>query len=362
MNAKIRTRSQRRLAPRERNTPITINNIEIFPGERRTVDIPMASLYTHAPVAMPVSVIHGRYPGPRLMVTAAVHGDELNGIEIIRRLLALPAVNRLSGTLIAAPIVNVLGVVHKSRYLPDRRDLNRSFPGSDEGSLAARLAHLVCSEVLMHATHGIDLHTAAIYRDNFPQIRADLDDPDTRHLARVFGAPVLLNAGTPQGSLRGAAVERGVKFLVYEAGEALRFDETAIRGGVAGILNVMRELGMLKATLRRKRTEPAIARSSTWVRASTSGILRTLVPLGGHVKKDELLGVIGSPFGENEHELRAPFRGMIIGRTTIPLVHEGEAVFHIARFEGAREAAERLESLKSTFADDELLPDEPPIV
>lgn len=347
---------------RHRNSPLHINGLEIMPGERRTVDIPMASLYTHAPVAMPVHVIHGRLEGPRLMITAAVHGDELNGIEIIRRLLAMPAISRINGTLIAAPIVNVLGVVHKSRYLPDRRDLNRSFPGSDEGSLAARLAHLVCTEVLTHATHGIDLHTAAIYRDNFPQIRADLDDPDTKHLARMFGAPVLLNAGTPHGSLRGSAVERGVKFLVYEAGEALRFDETAIRGGLAGIINVMRDLGMMKPGKTRKRTEPAIARSSSWIRASTSGILRTLVPLGGHVEKDELLGVIGSPFGENEHELRAPFRGMIIGRTTIPLVHEGEAVFHLARFEGPKDAAERLETLKSTFADDELLPDEPPIV
>jgi len=347
---------------RERNAPLTINGIEISAGDRRTVDIPMASLYTHAPVAMPLHVIHGRSTGPRLMVTAAVHGDELNGIEIIRRLLALPAINKLKGTLIAAPIVNVLGVVHKSRYLPDRRDLNRSFPGSNEGSLASRLAHLVCTEVLTHATHGIDLHTAAIHRDNYPQIRADLDDPETRHLAQVFGAPVMLNAGTPQGSLRGSAVERGVKFLVYEAGEALRFDEAAIRWGMAGILNVMRDLGMLKTGMKRKRTEPSIARSSTWVRASTSGVLRTLVPLGGHVKEDELLGIIGSPFGENEHELRAPFHGMIIGRTTIPLVHEGEAVFHIARFEGPKATEQRFENLKSTFADDELLPDEPPIV
>ena len=355
-------KDNRNATARERNAPLTINNFEIGAGVRCTVDIPMASLYTHAPVAMPVHVIHGKRAGPRLMVTAAVHGDELNGIEIIRRLLALPGLNRLNGTLIAAPIVNVLGVVHKSRYLPDRRDLNRSFPGSHEGSLASRLAHLICTEVLNHATHGIDLHTAAIHRDNFPQIRADLDDADTKHLARMFGAPVLLNAGTPHGSLRGAAVERGVKFLVYEAGEALRFDETAIRGGVAGILNIMRELGMLKSVSRRKRTEPAIARSSTWIRASTSGILRALVPLGEHVRKDELLGIIGSPFGENEHELRAPFNGMIIGRTTIPLVHEGEAVFHIARFEGPKDVAERMETLKSTFADDELLPDEPPIV
>lgn len=358
MNAQKRTGG----GSRERNTTLTMSGMEIAPGERRTVDIPMASLYTHAPVTMPVHIIHGRAPGPCLMVTAAVHGDELNGIEIIRRLLALPTINKLKGTLIAAPIVNVLGVVHKSRYLPDRRDLNRSFPGSDEGSLASRLAHLLCSEVLTHATHGIDLHTAAIHRDNYPQIRADLDDPETRLLARVFGAPVMLNAGTPGGSLRGAAVERGIKFMVYEAGEALRFDETSIRWGMAGILNVMRELGMLKAGMKRKRTEPSIARSSTWVRAATSGILRTLVPLGGHVAKDELLGIIGSPFGENEHELRAPFHGMIIGRTTIPLVHEGEAVFHIARFEGPKEIEQRFEDLKSTFADDELLPDEPPIV
>ncbi|HLU62025.1 MAG TPA: succinylglutamate desuccinylase/aspartoacylase family protein [Gammaproteobacteria bacterium] len=353
--------STRTRETRPRNQAITIHDTVIAPGERRTIDLPMAALYTHSPVTMPVHVIHGKFAGPRLVITAAVHGDELNGMEIVRRLLALPSLARLRGTLIAAPIVNVLGVVHKSRYLPDRRDLNRSFPGSEQGSLASRLAHLVCTHVIAHATHGIDLHTAAIHRDNFPQIRADLDDPETLALARAFGAPVLLNAGTPHGSLRGAAVERGVKFLVYEAGEALRFDEMAIRGGVAGILNVMRALGMLKPGKARPAPHPAVAKQSTWVRASTSGILRTRMPLGEHVHKNGLLGIIGSPFGEDEHELRSPFDGIVIGRTTIPLVHEGEAVFHIASLEGDK-GAERVESLKSTFADDELLPDEPVIV
>jgi predicted deacylase len=341
-----------------------IRDLEVAPGETVTVDLPMASLYSHAPMTLPVQIVRGRRSGPRLFVCAALHGDEINGVEIIRRLLRLPQLKRLRGTLLAIPIVNVYGFVSRSRYLPDRRDLNRSFPGSDRGSMAARLAELFFKEIVDNSDYGIDLHTGAVHRENLPQIRANLDDPETARIARAFHVPVLLNADIRDGSLRQVAAERGIPILLYEAGEALRFDERSIRAGVKGIVAVMRELGMLSASSRsRPRTEPLVARSSTWVRAGRSGIMRVTAALGSRVRKDEVIGVIADPFGQQELGVRANAAGIIIGRTNLPLVNEGEGLFHIARFESTRLAENTVEAFQ---ADDlPLHPDldiEPPIV
>ncbi|MGF1614323.1 MAG: succinylglutamate desuccinylase/aspartoacylase family protein [Gammaproteobacteria bacterium] len=317
------------------------------------MELKLPQLYTHTPMAMPVHVVRGREEGPRLFVSAAIHGDELNGMEIIRRLLRPSLLKRLRGCLIAIPIVNVYGVIQNSRYLPDRRDLNRAFPGSDRGSLAARLAHLFMREIVKNCTHGIDLHTGSLHRANLPQVRANLDDPETLRLARAFGVPVLINANVRDGSLREAAAEHGISMLLYEAGEALRFDEVSIRAGLQGIINVMRALAMLPAsrTPNRRAAEPFVARLSAWTRAPESGILRTAVGLGARVKRGDRLGVIADPFGEKETQVPAPLGGVIIGRTQIPLVHEGEALFHIARFEDPREVAERVEAFHSSQID-----------
>lgn len=323
-----------------------------------TVDLPVSRLYTHTPMYMPVQVINGKKPGPRLFVSAAIHGDEINGVEIIRRLLKLPALNGISGTLIAVPIVNAHGLIYHSRYLPDRRDLNRSFPGSDKGSLAARLANLFMREIVAKCTHGIDIHTGAIHRTNLPQIRADMDDKETDRLARSFGVPVILNSNLRDGSLRQAAAERGIPLLVYEAGEALRFDEIGIRGGVKGVINVMRTLGMLKAGKGKRKAaiEPVIARASHWVRAPGSGILRPMMALGAHVKKGSLLGVVSDPFGEREVQILSPNSGIVIGRTNLPLVNEGDALFHVARFREISQAVATVEEFHEHYA---LEPEEP---
>ena len=236
----------------ETNQALTIGGVTVQPGERKVIDLPVAKLYTHIEAAIPLQVVCGKLPGPRLFVSAAIHGDELNGVEIARRLLKSGALKRLRGTLIVAPIVNVFGLIQHSRYLPDRRDLNRSFPGSQGGSLAARLAHIFLDEVVKGCDYGIDLHTGAIHRSNLPQIRANLDDPETRQLAEAFSVPVLLNANLRDGSLRQAAAEHGVKILLYEAGEALRFDELSIRGGVRGILSVMRRSDLTGARFGRR--------------------------------------------------------------------------------------------------------------
>jgi predicted deacylase len=315
-------------------------------------------------MVMPVHVVRGKKDGPILLLCAAIHGDELNGIEIIRRILQLPALSRIKGTIVAVPVVNVYGLIHHSRYLPDRRDLNRSFPGSEKGSLAARVAHIFLEELVAKCTHGIDLHTGAIHRSNLPQIRANLDDQETLEMAKAFGAPVILNSNLRDGSLREAADERGVDMLLYETGEALRFDEVSIRGGVKGVVNVLRHLGMLPKTKRKSPLEPVIARSSKWVRATSSGLLKTVKPLGARVKRYDLLALVDDPLGDNQTEIKAPFSGIIIGRTEIPLVHEGEAVFHIARFEDLGEAEERVDEFHDVENEKSIpgLEQEPPVI
>jgi len=346
------------------NGPLIINGVTISPGTRTTIDLPAGRLYTHTPMTVPVHVVSGKHSGPRLFLSAAIHGDEINGVEIIRRLLTLPTLKRLKGTILAVPIVNVHGLMNHSRYLPDRRDLNRSFPGTDKGSLAARIANLFMKEIVEKSTHGIDLHTGALHRSNLPQIRANLDDPETEALARAFEVPVIISSSLRDGSLREAAAEYGIPMLLYEAGEALRFDEIAIRAGVKGIINVMRALEMLPPSRKKskKHFEPVVARSSAWVRAPDSGIHRAMVPLGHRVKKNTLLGVVADPFGESEINVTTPYSGIVIGRTNLPLVNEGDALYHIARFEDISEIEARVDEFHEEHSPDLIIspnPDSP---
>jgi len=326
--------------------PFSIAGQLIRAGERRRVDVPLPSLFTQTTVYLPVHVVHGRRPGPILSVTAAIHGDEINGIAIIRRLLASSLLKNLRGTLLAVPVVNVYGFVRHSRYLPDRRDLNRSFPGSEGGSMAGRLAATLMSEVIAASDLGIDLHTGAAHRENLPQLRACIDEPGVADLARSFGAPVLVNADLRDGSLRAAAAAIGVPVLVYEAGEALRFDELSIRAGVRGVLAVMRHLGMVRGGRRpRALSEPVMARSTTWARAHQSGMLRFLTPLGARVAKGQRLASIADPFGDDETPIPSPASGIVIGRVNLPLVTEGEALFRFGQTDLAAETVERFQSL-----------------
>lgn len=331
---------------------LIINDQAVAPGCRITIDLPLPRLYTHTLMTMPVHVIRGKRQGPRLFVSAAIHGDELNGVEIIRRLLKQPVLKKLRGDLVAIPMVNVYGIIHHSRYLPDRRDLNRSFPGSKKGSLAARIADLFMTEIVEKCTHGIDLHTGAIHRSNLPQVRANLDDAETMLLAKSFHVPVLLNANLRDGSLREAASEFGIPMLLYEAGEALRFDEVSIRAGLRGILGVMRHMGMLPSSRNRKNSgqEPFVARSSQWVRAPRSGIFRVAKSLGEKIKLKDTLGSINDPVSNLEVPVVSPCNGLIIGRSELPLVHEGEAIYHIAQFEDNREVAEHIEIFQESIS------------
>lgn len=314
---------------------ISIANETIKAGESRCIKLSLAMLYTSVPLDIPVYVFHGKKEGPILFITATIHGDEINGVEIIRRLHQIPSIKRLRGTLITVPIVNIYGFFLHSRYLPDRRDLNRQFPGLSKGSMASKLAHVLMKEVVQHSTHGIDLHTAAVHRSNYPQTRFSHKCAQSEQLAKEFGAPIMLASNIRDGSLREAADNLNIPMIVYEAGEALRFDEFSIRIGLRGILNVMSYLKMFSPSKRKPKVAitPFNAESSTWVRASESGIIIKGKPLGMKISAGEALCKIVDPLNDNEKTILSPCTGVIIGKTNIPLVNEGDAIFHIALFE-----------------------------
>ena len=338
-----------------RNSPITIGDTTVNPGERAAISLPIADLYTGTSLSMPVKVISGKRAGPTLFVSAAIHGDELNGVEVIRRLLKRKLLRSIRGTLIAVPVVNVHGFLDQSRYLPDRRDLNRSFPGSAKGSIAARMANTFIAEIVSKAEYGIDLHTGAINRSNLPQIRADLSDERNLELAKAFGTPVIVNSSIRDGSLRQCAAERGFPMLVYEAGEALRFDELSIRAGLRGVFKIMRHLGMLPAGKSGQPITPVIADTTSWVRAPASGIISHKAKLGARVVEGQQLAVVGDPLGEAETKITAPFDGIVIGRSNLPLAHEGDALFNVAAFKSVRRAETKVEEFAAIHAGQEKL-------
>ena len=314
--------------PRVR-APFEIGGHAIRAGRRAQLELPIARLMSGTPVALPVIVVHGVDPGPTVWVNAVIHGDELCGIEIIRRVLAEIDPATTAGTLVAVPVVNVHGFNTGDRYLPDRRDLNRAFPGSARGSHASRIAHLIMDEIVARCEVGIDLHTGSDHRVNLPQIRADLDDPDTLELAQVFGAPVTLHSRTRDGSLRQAATDAGATVLLYEGGEANRFDRDPIDTGTAGVLRVLAHIGML-TDREPDRAATRCGRSSRWVRATASGILHLDVELGDRVDAGATIATIYDPFGKRHGRLRSPVDGVVIGHTQHPLVNRGDAAVHVA--------------------------------
>lgn len=313
----------------QRRAPFVIRDNTVAAGRAAKLELPIARLMSGTPVALPLRILHGRHEGPTVWLSGAIHGDEIAGVEIIRQVLSLIEPSSMSGTLIAAPVVNVHGFNTGDRYLPDRRDLNRSFPGSPRGSLAARIAHLLMTEVVQRCTVGIDLHTGSDERTNLPQIRADLDDPNVVALAKVFGAPIAIHSRVRDGSLRQAASESGAIVLLYEGGEASRFDPAAINAGRDGVLRVLADLGICEATTP-NHGETVFSRRSAWVRASKSGILHLEADLGSRVSAGGPIAIIVDPFGKRLATVKARFSGIVIGHTQRPLVNQGDAVAHIA--------------------------------
>lgn len=321
-----------------------LGGVEIPRGTKRRVKIELPSFYG-TPTALSVHVIRGKRAGPVVFISAAIHGDELNGIEIIRRLRQIHLLDKLKGTLILVPVVNIYGAMNLTRFLPDRRDLNRNFPGSSKGSLTSRVAKTFFDEIISKCDLGIDLHTASIHKDNLPQVRTNVEDEHTLMLALAFEAPVVLHSTLRDGSLRAVAEEMGIPILLYEAGEALRFDEKSIKIGVKGIINVLRANAMLPKAARRVQSakKPVLSKDSAWIRAQESGMVQTLKKLGDVVEKGDVIARIEQMFEDQGVEVIAPFAGVIIGKTQIPLIHEGDAVFHIAAFDDLKVAEERME-------------------
>ena len=329
---------------RRRRPPFSLADHRVPAGRRAKIELPIARLMSGTPVALPVLVLHGRQDGPAVWLSAAVHGDEICGVEIIRRVLVRLDPKTLRGTLVAAPIVNVHGFNRGDRYLPDRRDLNRCFPGSARGSLAARIAHLMMTEIIARCSMGIDLHSGSNHRINLPQVRADLEDAETLALARAFAPPLAMHSRTRDGSLRQAATEAGGKVLLFEGGEADRFDRASIDQGTAGVLRVLAARDMIdEAPPARAATR--ISRSSKWVRATASGILHLEAGLGDEVVAGERLATIHDAFGKRRGTIRARIGGVIAGHTQRPLVDRGDAIAHIAEVADADDSPEAAPAL-----------------
>ncbi|RDC59448.1 hypothetical protein HME9302_00636 [Alteripontixanthobacter maritimus] len=343
--------------PRKRTPkrdPFLLGGQSVVAGTSDTVDLPISRLSTRTEITMPVRVLHGAKPGPTLFVSAAVHGNEIVGVEMIRRVLKNVSVKRLAGTLLCIPVVNAYGFTAHSRYLPDGRDLNRVFPGTSKGSLAAQLANVFTEEIIKRSDYGIDLHSAGLNRENLPQIRYSPGNERASALADVFGAPAIIGSPLRAGSLRQTADENGCVMLLMESGEALRFDEFAIRIGVRGILRVMAHLEMGV----RKQPEPAAfavrSDGSRWVRADQGGIFRAIRPAGAMVAQNEQIGYISDPFGDHDTPVIAPMAGLIIGRSVMPVVNQGDALVHIARVMVPGTADARLTAIEEAAFDDPL--------
>lgn len=312
---------------RKVNQPITIGGRAVAPGHKVRLELPFAKGVTGGTESLPVNVINGRSAGPNIWMSAGIHGDELNGIQIIRRVIRHLDAKRLRGAVIAVPIVNPLGFVTHSRYLPDRRDLNRAFPGSDRGSAASRLAHLFMTEIVAPCSVGIDLHTASNHRINAPQVRANLDDPATLELVRAFGAQFSIHAKLRDGSLRQAAAERGKRVLVYEGGQVNRFDDEAVEAGVTGVMRTLAAMGMVDDRLSAGSTQ--MIRKTRWMRARRGGIAEVEVGLGDRVENGEAIASISDAFGTRPARVRALESGWVIARSLHPLVNPGDPLVHI---------------------------------
>jgi len=309
---------------------LVIGDTAIAPGEQIQVSLPIASLPTRTPVVLPVHVFRSHLPGPSVVLSAGIHGNELNGIEIIRRLLVDKALMPKIGTVIALPAVNLFGFLQRTRELPDGRDLNRSFPGNKDGSLAAQLAYVLTHEILPHAQYGIDFHTGAARRSNFPQIRCFFGSRTDLELANAFGAPFTVNSRFREDSYRERAFREGKNILVFEGGESLRFDNRSIEVGMAGTLRLLRHLGMAESAPPISR-KPVQIQQSIWLRAKSSGLWRPFVANGEAIRKKQLIGSISDPFGESEHPIRAKEDGYVLGINNLPVINKGDALIHIGR-------------------------------
>ncbi|MCB9230327.1 MAG: succinylglutamate desuccinylase/aspartoacylase family protein [Bacteroidia bacterium] len=307
-----------------------IGNKTIAAGKDARIDLDIARLPIHLEVKMPVYVYRAKAPGPTLLLTAGIHGDEFNGTETLRRMIMDGSLKPETGTVIAIPIVNIYGFLHHTRSLPDGKDLNRSFPGGKTGSLARRIADVLMTQIIPLVDIGVDFHTGGDQISNFPQTRCVLDIPENRELAMQFGAPLTINSNLIPGSFRKEAWKKGKSILVFEGGQSQHLDEYAIAEGIAGTKRLMQARGLRNFGVEAKET--SVLKDSTWVRAKISGMAVPMVKSGDKVKLGQRLFSIGDPFGEVLKYVKSPGDGMVLGINRKPVVNAGAALIHLGAF------------------------------
>lgn len=307
---------------------ITINKQKIKLGEQKIINLNIARLPTYTSIDLTVLVYRAKEDGPVLLLTGGLHGDEVNGVEIVRRMIEREMVIPKKGTVIAIPIVNIYGFIQNARGLPDGKDINRSFPGAKGGSLAKLLAYTLMNEIIPEIDYGIDFHTGGASRANFPQIRCSFNLKKTKELARAFGAPVLMHSSLISKSFRSAAHKKGKEILVYETGESLRYDEYGIEEGIKGTSRLMKYLGMTDEAPAPNKTK--IFNASTWIRTKNAGLFISKTELGEEFNQRQVLGSIKDPYGDLNSRVLAPKDGMVIGLNNCPVVNKGDALIHFA--------------------------------
>jgi predicted deacylase len=302
---------------------------EVRKGQGAILEVEVAKLHTRNSLNMPVIVERGEQDGPVLLLIGGVHGDETNGVAIVRDIIGLKYNKPIRGTVICIPVFNVFGFLNQEREFPDGRDLNRMFPGNEKGSLASQFAHKFTVEIAPLVDYVIDFHTGGADRDNFPNIRCLVEDEETLKLAKIFGAPFIVNSKYIVKSIRETLNNMGKTILLYEGGKSLEFDNFAIEKGVEGVLNVMKYLGMQKGKIKSNKSSNIIEKSK-WIRAPYSGLFQSFVKNGSVVNSRSCLGRIFDPYGEFDKEIRAPFKCYIFGMNTAPIVNKGDALYHVS--------------------------------
>lgn len=329
-------------SPKEEAPEIVIGGVHVGPLEKREIYLRASQSYSATEVEIPLVVVRGAERGPTLCLVAGIHGDELNGIEIVRRVLESVQPGEIRGTLIGAPIVNLFGFWNHSRYLPDRRDLNRHFPGSAEGSTASRIAHRFWQEVVRHCTHLIDFHTGSLHRSNLAQVRGDLSDQEVAALALAFGERVVVHNPGLKNTLRAQAVRAGIPAILYEAGETMRFQKEHITKGVQGVRRVMHHLGMIRGPVP-KAPRSQVFFETHWIRATQGGIVELVPSLGDRVAEGAVIGIVTDPLRNAKGVVTSPYRGIVIGKVLSPTVLPGLALLHLGIPNGTMEESEGAE-------------------
>lgn len=307
---------------------LEINGEKIGRGEDKKLNLRIARLPTYTNIDLPVRVIRSENPGPVVLLTGGLHGDEINGIEIVRRLLSNKLLKLKKGSVVAIPLMNIYGFIQSVRGVPDGKDINRSFPGSKTGSLAKLVAYTIMKKIIPIIDVGIDFHTGGSSRSNFPQIRCVLNIEQNLELARAFAPPVIIHSGLIDKSFRKSAYKKEKHILVYETGEALRFDLNGIQEGINGTLRLLQYLKMIKEAP--EPHFPEVYENSAWIRASFAGLYHSKIELGDFIEKGMNLGSITDPFGNEKKILKSKYEGRVIGFNNCPVVHKGDALLHIA--------------------------------